>query len=198
MLPGLDDTMPPAVWDAIADPLTAQDHPQYRLGRLLRDLGVEPARVIPWIDAPPPSVARNAVISLALRPAPVTDQWLVEGQLLPNLPSAMDGVSLVEAASPRAEALAIALILRQAAEDGTTAALISPDRTLTRRVAAALARWGIRPDDSAGIPLNQTAPGRMLRHVVRMFGVRPSSDALLVLLKHPLTASAIRHARRGV
>lgn len=191
ILPGLDNATPEKVWDAIADPALAQDHPQYRLGRMLRDLGVNPSQVAPWVDVAPASVARNAVVSLALRPAPVTDQWLVEGQLLPDLPGAMQGVSLVEAASPRLEALSIALILRQAAQQGTTAALVSPDRTLTRRVAAALARWGIRPDDSAGIPLNQTAPGRMLRHVVRMFGTRLSSDALLVLLKHPLTASAI-------
>ncbi len=195
VLPGLDPIMPAAIWDAIADPLTAQDHPQYRLGSLLRSLGVAPDTVPNWIPLPPPSVTRNAVITLALRPAPVTDQWLVDGQDLPDLPQAMADVSLIESPSPRHEALAIALILRKAAQDGTRAALVSPDRTLTRQVAAALGRWGIRPDDSAGIPLNQTAPGRMLRHVVRMFGARLSSDALLVMLKHPLTASAIE---RGV
>ena len=195
VLPGLDTAMPSAVWDAIDDPLSAQDHPQYRLGRLLRDLGLAPARIPAWTPAPPPNPSRNAVISLALRPAPVTDQWLVEGQHLPDLRMAMAEVSLVEAPSPRQEALAIALILRDAAQNGTRAALVSPDRTLTRQVAAALGRWGIKADDSAGIPLNQSAPGRMLRHVVRMFGTRVSSDALLVLLKHPLTASAME---RGV
>lgn len=191
VLPGLDSVMPAHVWGTIDDPLRAQDHPQYRLGRLLTDLGVAPEAVPLWVDTPPPSAARNAVISLALRPAPVTDQWLTDGQHLPNLPTAMEGVSLLEAPSPRAEALSIALILRDAAERGTRAALVSPDRTLTRQVAAALARWGIRPDDSAGIPLNQSAPGRMLRHVVGLFGMRVGADALLVLLKHPLTASAI-------
>ena len=191
ILPGLDKIMPGHVWDTIDDPLKAQDHPQYRLGRLLSDLGLSPDRVPLWADTAPPSAARNAVISLALRPAPVTDQWLTDGQHLPDLPDAMDGVSLLEAQSPRHEAQAIALILRDAAQNGTRAALVSPDRTLTRQVAAALGRWGIRPDDSAGIPLNQSAPGRMLRHVVRMFGQRLGSDALLVLLKHPLTASAI-------
>ena len=195
ILPGFDFDMPAAVWGALSDPLSAQDHPQYRLGKLIRDVGMAPGDVRPWIDTPPPSEARNRVLSLALRPAPVTDQWITEGPKLVDLAASLADVSLIEAASPRHEALSIALVLRDAAGRGQTAALVSPDRTLTRQVSAALGRWGIRADDSAGVPLNQSAPGRLLRHVVRLFGVRPSSDALLVVLKHPLTASAME---RGV
>jgi ATP-dependent helicase/nuclease subunit B len=65
---------------------------------------------------------------------------------------------------------AIALILRGAVEDGRTAALITPDRMLTRQVTAALDRWGILPDDSAGRPLPLTAPGRFLRHIAEPSG----------------------------
>jgi inactivated superfamily I helicase len=50
---------------------------------------------------------------------------------------------------------------------GTRAALVSPDRNLTRQVAAALDRWNITPDDSAGEPLGLTAPGRFLRMVAQ-------------------------------
>lgn len=191
VLPGYDFDMPHAVWDNLADALTSEDHPQYRFYRLMQLIECGPEAVQPWTAEQPPSEARNKVISLALRPAPVTDQWLVEGKFLPDLPDAMAGITLIEAPTPRHEALSIALILRQAADQGRSAALISPDRVLTRQVAAALDRWSIRPDDSAGLPLNQSAPGRLLRHVVRLFGQRLTSDALLVLLKHPLTASAM-------
>jgi ATP-dependent helicase/nuclease subunit B len=65
---------------------------------------------------------------------------------------------------------------------------------LTRRVTAALDRWGITPDDSAGRPLALSAPGRLLRHVAGMMGAKLTSDMLLTLLKHPL---AFTGADRG-
>ncbi|WP_373051219.1 double-strand break repair protein AddB, partial [Thalassovita aquimarina] len=87
------------------------------------------------------------------------------------------------------EALAIALRLRRAAEEGITAALITPDRMLTRQVTSALDRWGITPDDSAGTPLQLSPPGRFLRHVGALFHRKLTSEALLTLLMHPLTHS---------
>ncbi len=191
VLPGYDFDMPEQVWTGLDDALTSEDHPQYRFRKLMGLLDFGPRDIEEWHATAPPSPARNRVISLALRPAPVTDQWLSEGSKLQDIPRALDGLSLVEAATPRGEALAVALILREAAEQGRTAALISPDRTLTRQVAAALDRWGIRPDDSAGVPLGLSAPGRFLRHVVRLFGRPVTADVLLTVLKHPLTASAM-------
>ena len=191
VLPGVDPDLPRAVWDRLDDALTSEDHPQFRFHRLAERAGLHPADIRPWTGAVPPDAPRNRVLSLALRPAPVTDQWLVEGQDLPGLPAAMSGLTLIEAKTPRQEALALALVLRQAAEEGRKAALISPDRMLTRQVAAALARWGIIPDDSAGVPLNQSAPGRFLRQITRLFCQRLGADQLLALLKHPLTASAM-------
>ena len=99
-------------------------------------------------------------------------------------------MTLIETDSPRIEAETIALRLRQAAADGMTAALITPDRMLTRQVAAALDRWQIRPDDSAGLPLALSAPGRLLTHVIDAMGQDITAEALLVLLKHPLTHTA--------
>jgi ATP-dependent helicase/nuclease subunit B len=187
VLPGYDFGMPDAVWDRMDDAMTAEDHPQFRFRRLLLALGATPAQVQPWHNTPPPSAMRNHLISLSLRPAPVTDQWLTEGKDLPDLVTATADMTLIEAPGPRAEALAIALILRKAAEDGQTAALITPDRNLTRQVTAALDRWGILPDDSAGRPLALSAPGRLLRTVVDLIGQKLTSDSLLAVLKHPLT-----------
>lgn len=189
ILPGYDFDQPEAVWDALGDAMTAEDHPQFRFRRLRDALGLGPGAVRPWDDAPPPCPARNRLVSLALRPAPVTDQWRAEGPGLGDVGPAMADVTLVEAASPRAEAEAIALRLRQAVEEGITAALITPDRMLTRQVAAALDRWRIVPDDSAGMPLPLSPPGRFLRQVGALIGEKVTGAGLLALLKHPLAHS---------
>ena len=202
ILPGFDFDLPDQVWDAMEDDLTAEDHPQFRFRRLMDLVGFQRSGVKPWSDHAPAHPARNALVSLAMRPAPVTDQWLSDGPALGDLHQATDGLTLVEAASPRAEAETIALRLRQAAEDGVTAALISPDRMLTRQVTAALDRWDIKPDDSAGMPLALSPPGRFLRHVADLFGKPLTGEALLTLLKHPLCHSGpddrgdhLRHTR---
>lgn len=190
ILPGFDTDLPADVWHGMAGPAGPEDHPQYRYFRLLDRLGLAPGDVSHWTPAPPPSPERNALVSLALRPAPVTDQWMSEGQHLSGLPTAAAGMTLVEAPSPRMEALAIALRLRKAVADGQRAALITPDRMLTRQVTAALDRWALVPDDSAGRPLALSAPGRFLRHVAALLTGPPGAEALVTLLKHPLTHSA--------
>lgn len=189
ILPGFDFDMPASVWSGLNDALTAEDHPQYRFAHLLRSLDLTARDVRAWHEAPPADAGRNQLLSLALRPAPVTDQWLTDGHGLGALEPKTDGITLVEAPSPRAEANAIALCLRDAAERGETAALITPDRMLTRQVTAALDRWGIEPDDSAGMPLQLSVPGRFLRHVAALFGQALTAEALLALLKHPLTST---------
>jgi ATP-dependent helicase/nuclease subunit B len=189
VLPGFDHDLPDHVWRSMDHGLSAEDHPQYRFRALLDLLSLTPAEVRPWRAVAPPDPARNALVSLSLRPAPVTDQWLEEGQHLPDLLQAAQGVTLIEAPSPRAEALAIALVLRRAAEDGRRAALVTPDRTLSRMVSAALDRWDITADDSAGEPLQQTAAGRFLRQVLHLSGERLTPELLLSVLKHPLAGT---------
>ncbi len=187
ILPGFDFDMPQAVWDRLDEPLSGEDHPQFRFSRLMQQLDLAPQDVELWDRTPAPDPDRNRLISLALRPAPVTHQWMSEGPDLPDLRDATAKMTMVDAPSLRDEALAIALRLRQAAEDGTTAALITPDRMLTRQVTSTLDRWGILPDDSAGVPAQLTPPGRFLRHVAALFSQPLSAETLLTLLKHPLT-----------
>lgn len=188
ILPGFDFDQPDEIWHQLNNVLAAEDHPQFRFAQLMRALDLSAYEVHPWqsqlIDS---VVARNRLISLALRPAPFTNQWMQEGPLLQNTKSATQEMTLIEAASDRLEAVAIALALRDAAEDGKTAALVTPDRLLTRRVAAALDTWKIEPDVSAGKPLSLSAPGRLLRHIAELFNRTLKSDTLLILLKHPLT-----------
>ncbi len=198
ILPGYDFDIPTHVWDSLDN----EDHPQYRFHRLTQLIGFEHPDVTRWSNEQPNDAMRNRLISLSLRPAPVTNQWRDEGPKLGNLITATKKLTLVEAATPRTEAETIALRLRQAVEDNITAALISPDRMLTRQVTAALDRWNITPDDSAGLPLALSPPGRLLRHVAAMQSDVLTAEAILTILKHPLCHSEredrgvhLRHTR---
>jgi ATP-dependent helicase/nuclease subunit B len=197
VLPGLDRDMPASVWARLTDGrrqpgLGGEDHPQFRLARVADAAGISPAAIPEWVPShAPASATRNKLVSLALRPAPVTDQWRSEGPRLQGLGEALRHVTYLNAPNPQTEATAIALGLRQAAENGTRAALVSPDRNLTRQVAAALDRWNITPDDSAGEPLGLTAPGRFLRMVAQALSGPLTSEALVALLSHPLCHSGV-------
>ena len=87
------------------------------------------------------------------------------------------------------EAEAIALILREVAETpGRTAALVTPDRLLARRVAVRLEAWGMAVEDSAGQPFAKTAIGALLDLAVEAAAKRFEPVALVC------TASSIRCA----
>ncbi|MFT4014504.1 MAG: double-strand break repair protein AddB [Paracoccus sp. (in: a-proteobacteria)] len=197
VLPGFDPDMPQAVWEGLD--ARAEDHPQARYAPFRAEFG-PPA---PWIADTAPDPLRNRLISLALRPAPVTDQWITEGPALGPLIPATENLTLIEAEQPGQEAAAVALIIRASVERAEPVTLIAADRMLTRRVQSALDLWGIIPDDSAGQPLPLTAPGLFLRHVADLFGADLMIDALLVLLKHPVTATGLgpeyrrQHNRHG-
>jgi ATP-dependent helicase/nuclease subunit B len=107
-------------------------------------------------------------------------------------------VSVIEAATAEEEAQAIAITLRGVIEnENATAALITPDRALARRVIAALGRWNVAVDDSAGQALPDTPAGVFARLAAEaaLGGLEPVT--LLALLKHPylrLGRGAGRHA----
>ena len=187
ILPGLDRGAAPATWDAIAeDPA----HPQYLLARLLRALELGPDDVRDWQPEPASQRTRRLrLVSEALRPANLTDAWR---NLAPEPAEALAGLSRHDCASPQQEAVTIALLLRRKLEEpGATAALVTPDRELARRVAAELRRWGIDIDDSAGLPLARTPPGAFLRLVLDMAASELAPVPLLAALKHPLAAGGL-------
>jgi len=93
---------------------------------------------------------------------------------------------MIEAANPEEEALAIAVALREAVQEHKTAALVTSDRGLARRVAAALGRWNIIAEDSGGEALADTSAGVFARlaALAALHGAAPVDS--LALLKHPL------------
>lgn len=186
VLPGLDRDAEDAVWEGLEP-----SHPQYGLANLLRHLGVERDAVADWPtpvgSASPP--LRTALINQALMPAAMTDRWRAR---TPPPGNAFDGVDRIEADGERDEAAMIALVLRRTLEtEGKTAALVTPDRGLARRVAAELARWDIDIDDSAGTPLMETPPGAFFRLCARVVADGLAPVGLLSLLKHPFAAGGL-------
>jgi ATP-dependent helicase/nuclease subunit B len=104
-------------------------------------------------------------------------------------------LSRYDCASAQEEAVTIALLLRRKLETpGATAALVTPDRALARRVAAELRRWDIDIDDSAGLPLNRTPPGVFLRLVLDLAASQLAPVPLLAALKHPLASGGLSPA----
>ncbi|BBK45033.1 double-strand break repair protein AddB [Allostella vacuolata] len=200
VLPGLDNAGDPILWPAIAADPT---HPQHGMARLLDGLGVAPHTVPDW---PWPAGARTGprarLIAEALRPAEATEvwtrpDWRTAARLEPaGVDAALAGIARIDCPGPHEEAGTIALLLREVLETpGRTAALVTPDRTLARRVAAELARWDIVIDDSAGTPLDTTAPGAFLRLLAEAFADQAAPVPLLALLKHPLAAGGMAPAR---
>lgn len=189
VLPGLDTAADDAAWDAISQ---EPWHPQHGMGRLLDHIGLRPSEVRPW--PVPPELAsarrrgRSALVNQALHPATLA----IARQAAEIPAAAVTGIAQIDLPGPEEEARAIALLMRQALEDPQqTAALITPDRPLARRVAAELRRWDIALDDSAGRPLGDTPVGAYFRLIARMVAERFAPVPLLAVLKHPLAQAGL-------
>lgn len=192
VLPGLDmhlDERSRAQFDKAGEEPAIVGHPQYGLHRLLLRLGMPRDEVVEIGTASGTLSSRSTLVSEALRPSETTDQWVLRRNLLGEqvVSDALADVTLIEAANEREESLAIAIALRRAVQQpGATAALVTGDRNLARRVGAELLRFGIIADDSGGSPLAVSAVAVLLRLVVRAAFEPGDPVVLLSLIKHPL------------
>ncbi len=208
VLPGLDTELDEDSWNVIggvvkpghASVPPAPGHPQFAMQALLARMGLK-RRDVRTVVGPSPH-GRETLVSEALRPAAATDKWRTRlAEIGAAVAPALAGVTVIAAANAEEEALAIAVVLRETlTEPERTAALVTPDRALARRVAVMLRRWDIVADDSGGDQLADTVVGVFCRLVAEavVSGLAPAS--LLALLKHPLArfgADEVRH-RRGV
>jgi ATP-dependent helicase/nuclease subunit B len=180
ILPGLDRDLDEKSWSDL-DP----GHPQFGMKQLLAHFGVARDQVRDWNDAK--DSPRVTVLREALRPAPTTDAWrAITDTQRAQIARGLGGLTLLEAADPAQEALFIALALRQSLEvPEQSAALVTPDRNLARRVAAQLRRWRIEIDDTSGRPLSHTPAGTFLCLLADAAAARFAPVPLLALLKHP-------------
>ena len=190
VLPGLDTTMDDDTWALLPDDPT---HPQHGLAILLARLGIARGAVGRWEEARPATAMRARLIAEAMRPAATTDAWRRLGHDGDGLgEDVLDGLRLVACPDARSEAAVIALMLRETLETpGRTAALVTPDRGLARRVKAELRRWEVDIDDSAGEPLANAPPIAFLRLVAEAARQALAPVPLLAVLKHPLASGGL-------
>ncbi len=189
VLPGADLALTPA--DQAA--LTA-DHPQYGLHNLLTKLEIGVKDVKNWSAADQfitnRTLARQKLFREVMRPSATSEMWksFRERVSETELIEATEGLRMIAAPAEREEATAIAVIMREAAEiKGKSVALVTPNRMLATRVQSALARWNMRADDSAGVPVSDTAYGVFYKLLDDLFETNFTPTALLAFLKHPLT-----------
>ncbi len=202
ILPGLDRHIDEdAVWSQIGP-----EHPQGSMKNLLETIGVDRKHVrpVPGFDEKAQLSFRRRIISEALIPADETADWrsritrirdAAPGDIDPFI-AGLKGLSLIEAKTGDEEASAIALVLRESLETpGKTAALVTPDPQLGRRVAAKLTRWSITVDVSAGQPLEETPVGAWLSWVLNLAADPWDPVALAAVFKHRLTAMGEKPGR---
>lgn len=190
VLPGL---MPAGLTSVGADDTALPpQHPQAGLAAMLAAMGATAGDVRPFpgtVDAGP----RPRLLARALLPAEALSAW--QNPLPPGDADGLAGMSRLEAADDQAEAVAIAMILRDALETpGMRCALVTPDRALAGRVAAELTRYGVVADDSAGEPVGETPPGTFLRLLAAAIAEDLAPVPLLAVLKHPLAAAGMTPA----
>lgn len=192
VLPGLDWDADDHAWDSLDD-----GHPQWAMRDFLTENETSRGDVQPWPGhAEPGNVrARRRLVAEALRPAEVTDEWLARvGHLRQAngesfFDQALDGLSLVECPDPLNEAKLCALLFREVLDaEGKTAILVTPDRSLARRVSVEMQRFGVRVDDSGGTALPETLAGAFLDRLLDITDDPGSVVAQTALWSSPLYA----------
>ena len=163
-----------------------ETHPHAATAALLAAMEVRPDEVDCWGE----TGDRARLLGTALLPATALGTWRE------SRPPEPRDLSILAPSDSQAEAVAIALVLRDAvSRPGARAALVTPDRELAVRVSAELLRWGIVADDSAGENLAETPPAVLLRLLAEAWATGLSPVPLLGLLKHPLAGLGLSPAR---
>jgi len=196
ILPGLDKTITQNAWDALCnakvkDEATLETHPQYGLAQLLKSLGVERDNVTELGTKSRTGELRQKFLGLALTPSDFTSQWITERKKLDlasrDTEAALEKITLIEAGNERQEATAITVAMREILEDHEkTAALVTPDRNLARRVSMELRRFDVLVDDTGGTPLKNSEAALFLRQIAQICFGPFQNSALAGFLKNPL------------
>jgi ATP-dependent helicase/nuclease subunit B len=192
VLPGFDQTIDDESFNLVGggkrgehDVEPSPGHPQFGMKRLLGRIGIlrEDVRRLGGAAG-----ERETLLSEVFRPAATSERWRECATDVDRLTaSALEGLAVLEAADPREEALALALALRETLEvPDASAALVTPDRALARRVAAELRRWAIDVDDSGGVALAESDAGRLARLALSVAADSFAPVPLIALLRNPL------------
>ncbi len=183
VLHGLDVAMQQDAWEHLEE-----THPQMGMKQLLSYMQCTRDQVRIWPDSSPHDAAstpaRDRLLSELHLPASFVHHWNHAEVIQPR---DVEHIHLIECDSQSHEAQTIALLLREVLESPrATAALVTPDRMLARRVSAVMQRFGIMLDDSAGMPLASTVAGSFLKQGLSVISPDAGMVFLLSFLKHPV------------
>ncbi|HTM76291.1 MAG TPA: double-strand break repair protein AddB, partial [Devosia sp.] len=193
VLPGFDTSLTAEGHaDLLNDSKNPHGHPQYGLAKLLRALG---AGVGDVIELAPGEAERTMLVRRALALTDDTALWAE--QKLPDaaLARATTGISLISARTEDEEARAVALAARDGLAQGKSVGIVTPDRNLARRIAAELGRFGVQVDDAAGVPLFQSAAGRLARQILALAVGDCSAVDLMALLRNRASLFGLERAQ---
>lgn len=182
ILPGLDLELDETSWQTLED-----THPQATMRALLTRFGANRQDVQLWGKQPAPATPRRLLGRALMQPADTVQIWTQYNDAQKQeLQQSLQDITLIEADTPSEEALAIAVLMRETLETpGATASLITPDRTLARRVCSALRQWNVLVDDSAGTALPATAAGQLATMALACALENFTPLSVLNLLRHP-------------
>lgn len=180
ILPALDQSMDQQVWDAIG-----ATHPFYQLKRLLTGFGVS-HRDVRLLDDPAvepvdkDAAARAKLLWEVGLPAELTDRWHREALVGKEL------ITRIDCAHEREEAEVAALLLREAVQtEGKTAALITHDEGLIRRVKTLLLQQGVAVDSAVGQNATHAPLIQWMLLIIKAATETDNPLAILAMLKHP-------------
>ncbi|CAN5562334.1 double-strand break repair protein AddB [soil metagenome] len=190
VLPGLDLVMDDESFAAVGP-----QHPQYALKRLIESWSLERHDIRPLAGASE-NIPRRWLASEIMRPTATAGEWSsVLTRDRARLAAGLQNIELVEARTRQQEAAAIGLLLRSVLEEpGKTAALVTPDRELARRVKAEMRRWSVEIDDSAGEPLIRSPQGSLLAALIDLMVSDFDAVKFAALLHHPLASFGLAPA----
>lgn len=182
VLPGLDTGLDADCWKAVSP-----QHPQQAMKQLLEHIGVEPKAVSRLGPKPGP---RAFLASELMRPSETTHEWAtILRKSKSRILTAVADLDLIECRDGEEEAAVIAALVRlKLAENASDdIAIVTPDPVMARRVTAALQRFEIIPENSAGERLDAFGAANFLRLLIDLARQSQSVTALAALLHHPAT-----------
>ncbi len=179
-LDGMNNNLDEESWENVH-----ANHYQYAFKQLLKSLKRD-SQSIPLLSKN--EVCHETLIHESLKPAEQIEQWR-DIELNINI---LKNVHRIDCETLNEEALTIATLLREVLETPEkTAALVTTDRNLARRVILEMRRWGVELDDSAGTPLHHTPVGVYLS-LLADYGLQAGNgQSTVTLLKHPLAADGL-------
>ncbi len=194
ILPGLDLAADVEYWKNIDE-----THPQQGLKNLLESMKTERSEIKNWTDAKT-DLGRLKFASEIMCPGVEIDKWLS----LKIAKNTVDGIERIDCHNQQEEATVIAMRFKEILEEpDATAALVTTDRHLARRVSAIMKRWNVSIFDTAGVRLLELPDAVFLHQCLKAADASFSPVHLLALLKNPLAECGMagkleRAALRGI